>query len=155
MIWAVTINNVSEALAISRAAASVGLSVKLFFTLDSTHKLKSGPSLSLATDAQASAARPDSYGINCSHPAEFNPALENRAWADRIRLLRLNAAAMDKISLCKLERIEEGDPEELGKTMGDLATRYPNIDIWGGCCGPWDKHFDCTAHYVRKARITT
>ena len=25
--------------------------------------------------------------------------------------------------------------------MDDLATRCPNIDIWGGCCGPWDKHF--------------
>jgi homocysteine S-methyltransferase len=117
MIWAVTINNVSEALAISRAAASVGLSVKLFFTLDSTHKLKSGPSLSLATDAQASAARPDSNGINCSHPAEFNPALEpaleNGARADRIRLLRFNAAAMDKSSLCTLGRIEDGDREAL------------------------------------------
>ena len=91
MIWAATINNVSEAVGISRAAASARLPVNLSFTLDSTHKLKSGPSLKEAieaTDAQARAARPDSYGINCSHPAEFNPALENRAWVDRIRLLR-------------------------------------------------------------------
>jgi hypothetical protein len=30
---------------------------------------------------------------------------------------------MDKISLCTLGRIEEGGPQELGKTRDDLATR--------------------------------
>ena len=154
-VWAATINNVPEAVGIARAAASAGLPVNMSFTLDSNHRLKSGPSLKEAieaTDAEAEDAKPDSYGINCSHPVEFDPALEDGAWADRIRLLRPNAAAMDKISLCKLGHIEEGDPEALGKTMGELATRYPKIDIWGGCCGTWDKHFDRIAHYVREAR---
>jgi hypothetical protein len=59
---------------------------------------------------------------------------------------------MDKVSLCQLGHIEEGDPEELGRMMGDLARRYPDIDIWGGCCGTWDKHFDRIAHYVGEAR---
>ena len=48
--------------------------------------------------------------------------------------------------------LEEGDPEELGRLMGQLAKRYPHIDVWGGCCGTWDKHFDRIAHYVRAAR---
>ena len=26
------------------------------------------------------------------------------------------------------------------------------IDIWGGCCGTWDKHFDRIAFHVGKAR---
>jgi len=155
MIWAATINNIPEAVGISRAAAAAGLPVNMSFTLDSTHRLKSGPSLREAieaTDAEAGAAKPDSYGINCSHPVEFEPALESGSWAGRIRLLRPNAAAMDKISLCRLGHIEEGNPEELGKEMGSLAARYPHIDIWGGCCGTWDKHFDRIAHYVQKAR---
>ncbi|KEO56475.1 homocysteine S-methyltransferase family protein [Thioclava pacifica] len=155
LIWAATINNIPEAVGISRAAARVGLPVNMSFTLDSSHKLKSGPSLREAieaTDAEAGAARPDSYGINCSHPLEFEPALEPGDWARRLRSLRPNAAKMDKVSLCKLGHIEEGDPEELGQMMGDLARRYPDIDIWGGCCGTWDKHFDRIAHYVRKAR---
>ncbi|SMX23380.1 homocysteine S-methyltransferase family protein [Boseongicola aestuarii] len=155
MIWAATINNIPEAVGISRAAAAAGLPVNISFTLDSNHKLKSGPSLKEAvetTDAIAGVSRPDSYGINCSHPVEFEPALEDGAWTDRIRLLRPNAAAMDKVSLCRLGHIEEGDPEELGKSMGDLATRYPAVDIWGGCCGTWDKHFDRIAHYVQRAR---
>lgn len=155
LIWAATINNVPEAVGLSRAAAAVGLPVNLSFTLDSSHKLKSGPSLKEAieaTDAEAADARPDSYGINCSHPMEFEPALDPGDWTRRIRSLRPNAAKMDKVSLCKLGHIEEGDPEELGQQMGDLARRFPDIDIWGGCCGTWDKHFDRIAYYVSAAR---
>ena len=48
--------------------------------------------------------------------------------------------------------IEEGDPVELGEMMGDLARRYPNVDIWGGCCGTWDKHFEEIARSVTEAR---
>ena len=155
IVWAATINNVPEAVGIARAAASAGLPVNVSFTLDSTHRLKSGPSLREAietTDAQAGPARPDSYGINCSHPLEFEPALEPGDWTRRLRSLRPNAAMMDKVSLCQLGHIEEGDPEELGRMMGDLARRYPDIDIWGGCCGTWDKHFDRIAHHVGEAR---
>jgi len=155
LVWAATINNVPEAVGISRAAATIGLPLNLSFTLDSTHRLKSGPSLKEAieaTDAEAGDARPDSYGINCSHPVEFEPALEPGAWTSRIRSLRPNAAKMDKVALCRLGHIEEGDPEDLGRLMGGLARRYPDIDIWGGCCGTWDKHFDRIAHYVGAAR---
>src|SRR6056297_3054104 len=155
LVWAATINNVPEAVGIARAAASAGLPVNISFTLDSNHRLKSGPTLKEAikeTDAHAGAARPDSYGINCSHPLEFEPALEPGDWARRIRSLRPNAAMMDKVSLCQLGHIEEGDPEELGRMMGDLARRYPDADIWGGCCGTWDKHFDRIAYHVGEAR---
>ena len=155
IVWAATINNLPEAVGIARAAAWVGLPVNMSFTLDSTHRLKSGPSLKEAveeTDRRAGEARPESYGINCSHPVEFEPALEPGTWTDRIRLLRPNAAKMDKVSLCKLGHIEEGDPVELGQMMGALARRYPNVDIWGGCCGTWDKHFYEIAKAVNKAR---
>jgi methionine synthase I (cobalamin-dependent) len=36
--------------------------------------------------------------------------------------------------------------------MGDLARRYPHLDIWGGCCGTWDTHLDEIARNVRAAR---
>ena len=127
LVWAATINNIPEAVGISRAAARVGLPVNMSFTLDSTHRLKSGPSLKEAveaTDAEAGAARPDAYGINCSHPVEFEPALEPGTWAQRLRLLRPNAAKMDKVSLCKLGHIEEGDPEELGRLCAFLCSSH-------------------------------
>lgn len=155
LVWAATINNVPEAVGIARAAAWAGLPVNVSFTLTSDHKLRSGATLKEAveeTDRIAGDARPDSYGINCSHPVEFEPALAPGDWTSRLRLLRPNAAKMDKVSLCQLGHIEEGDPDELGQMMGDLAARYPGIDIWGGCCGTWDTHFDRIAVAVRQAR---
>jgi len=143
MAWAATFNNVPEAVGVSRAAAKIGIPVCVSFTLTSDHRLRSGPSLREAvemTEAQTGDARPMGYGINCSHPLEYDPAIEPGGWFDRIRSIRPNAAMMDKIALCKLNHLEEGDPPDLAQHMGELARRYPHIDIWGGCCGTWDKH---------------
>lgn len=103
-------------------------------------------------DAEAGEARPDFYGINCSHPLEFEPAIEPGEWFRRVRSLRPNAAAMDKISLCKLGHLEEGDPAELGRQMGALAKRHPHLDVWGGCCGTWETHLDEIARNVKAVR---
>ena len=156
LIWAATINNVPEAVGISRAAATAGIPVNISFTLTEDHRLRAGPSLADAvvqTDAHSGPdAQPDSYGVNCSHPLEFEPALEAGAWQDRLRSFRPNAAAMDKIALCKLNHLEEGDPQELGQQMGDLARRFPQADIWGGGCGSWDRHLALIAPAVMQAR---
>ncbi|MEP7244891.1 MAG: homocysteine S-methyltransferase family protein [Gammaproteobacteria bacterium] len=151
---AVTFNNIPEAVGVARAAKRLGVPLNISFTLDSDHRLKSGPSLKEAVeriDAEAGEARPDFYGINCSHPLEFGPALEPGDWILRLRSLRPNASAKDKIELCKIGHLEEGDPKDLGEQMGALARRYPHIDIWGGCCGTWDRHLREIARNVRAA----
>lgn len=126
------------------------------FTLDnSTSRLASGLTLKdaiEAVDAQTGDDRPDFYGINCSHPLEFMPAIEPGTWFERVRCLRPNAAMMDKISLCTLGHLESGDPPVLGELMGGLARQYPHIDMWGGCCGTWDAHLDEIARNVQMAR---
>ncbi|MFT3907131.1 MAG: homocysteine S-methyltransferase family protein [Steroidobacteraceae bacterium] len=152
---AVTFNNVPEAVGVARAAARLQMPLYISFTLDSNHRLKSGPTLKEAieaVDAAAGGARPDFYGINCSHPLEFGPALEPGAWMDRLRCLRPNASSKDKMELCSLGHLEDGDPVDLGRRMGDLARRWPQIDIWGGCCGTWDRHLNEIARNVRAAR---
>lgn len=159
LIWAATINNIPEAMGIARAATSAAIPVNISFTLTSDHHLRSGDSLAAAVRATDAACgsdnRPDSYGVNCSHPLEFEPALGNGDWQDRLRSFRPNAAAMDKIALCKLNHLEEGDPQELGQQMGALARRYPQADIWGGCCGSWDRHLGHIAPAVMAARRVT
>jgi methionine synthase I (cobalamin-dependent) len=45
-----------------------------------------------------------------------------------------------------------GDPPTLGELMGALARQYPNIDVWGGCCGTWDTHLEEIARNVSTAR---
>lgn len=156
LVTAMTLNSVDEAVGIARATARLDLPLGISFTLDSgTSRLKSGPTLREAieaTDEQAGDARPDFYGVNCSHPIEIEPALEPGDWIRRIRMLRPNASAMDKIALCKIGHLEEGDPEDLGRRMGELARRYPHIDIWGGCCGTWEKHLGHIVREVARAR---
>jgi hypothetical protein len=98
-----------------------------------TRRLASGPTVKEAIetiDAQTRDDRPAFYGINCSHPLEFMPAIEPGAWFERVRCLRPNAAMIDKISLCTLGHLESGDPVELGELMGGLARQYSHIDMW-------------------------
>lgn len=155
LVNAMTLNNVEEAVGIARAAHRAGLPVLLSFTLDCSSRLKSGPSLREAIEAvdeRTGEARPDFYGINCSHPQEFAPALEPGDWMLRVRSIRPNAAKMDKISLCRLGHLESGDAVELGHELGELARRYPHLDVWGGCCGTWDTHLEQIAGQVRRVR---
>jgi homocysteine S-methyltransferase len=156
LVEAMTFTSVPEMVGLSRAASNAGLSLSVSFTLDnSTRQLPSGPTLKEAIetiDAQTGGDRPAFYGINCSHPFEFMPAIEPGRWFERVRCLRPNAAMMDKISLCTLGHLESGDPVELGELMGGLARQYPHIDMWGGCCGTWETHLDEIARNVSAAR---
>ncbi|MBJ8345691.1 homocysteine S-methyltransferase family protein [Antrihabitans sp. YC2-6] len=156
LVEAMTFSSVPEVIGLSRAAARVGLPLGVLFTLDSTtRRLATGPTLKEAIeaiDAEAGADRPTFYGINCSHPLEFMPAIEPGDWFERVRCLRPNAAMMDKISLCTIGHLEAGDPAQLGQLMGDLAAQYPHIDMWGGCCGTWETHLDEIAQNVQIVR---
>ena len=156
LVEAMTFNGVPEVIGLARAASRSGLPLAVSFTLDhNTHRLVSGPTLKEAIetiDAQTGEGRPAFYGINCSQPLEFMPAIEPGEWFERVRCLRPNAAMMDKISLCTLGHLEMGDPPMLGELMGGLARQYPHVDIWGGCCGTWDIHLDEIARNVRSAR---
>ncbi|MEH6478277.1 MAG: homocysteine S-methyltransferase family protein [Sneathiella sp.] len=154
LVWAATFNNIPEAIGVSRAAAQAELPICISFSLDSNNRLNSGPTVKQAietVDFETGDAKPDFYGINCSHPLELEPALEAGDWFKRVRNIRPNAVLMDKISLCKLGHLEEGDPVELGQQLGDLARRYPHIDIWGGCCGTWETHLDHIATNISAA----
>ncbi len=155
LVWAATFNNIPEAIGVARAAAKIGIPLSVSFSLDSQHQLNSGPTLKAAietVDAETGDLRPDFFGINCSHPVEFEPAIEPGNWFERVRSLRPNAAKMEKASLCSLDHLEDGDPVELGQQMGDLANRYPHLDIWGGCCGTWHTHLDEIARNVKQFR---
>ena len=79
-------------------------------------------------------------------------ALAPGTWLERLRCIRPNAAAMDKIALCKLGHIEDGNPVELGRQMGGVAERFPWMDIWGGCCGTDHRHLAEIARNVKAVR---
>lgn len=130
---AMTFNNIPEAVGAARAAARIGIPLSVALTLDSTHRLRSGPTLGeavTAIDAQTGVDAPDYYLVNCSHPLEYEPALEDGAWMGRLRGVRPNASKMEKIALCKLDDIEDGNPVELATQLSSLHARYPHMDVF-------------------------
>ena len=147
---AITFNNIPESVGVARAAARIGVPLGISLSLDSSSKLNSGPSLVEAITAidKETDQSPEFYMINCSHPFEYELAIEPGDWINRVRGVRPNASKMEKIALCKLGHLEEGDPVELGELCGNLARRYPHMDVWGGCCGTWNSHLDEMAKNV-------
>ena len=141
---AMTFNNIRESIGVAKAAAKIGVPLAISFIVNSESKLDTGQSLGEAIttiDAETNHA-PEFYSINCCHPIEYEPAIESNDWINRVRGVRPNASKRDKIALCQLGHLEDGDPVELGQQCGDLARRYPHMDIWGGCCGTWDNHLN-------------
>lgn len=95
---------------------------------------------------------PAYYMINCTHPTEFAPALTSGDWTGRLGGFMPNAVAVETLSLCKLGHLEDGDPEQLGGEMADLARRFPHINVWGGCCGTDARHIGQITRQVAGAR---
>jgi homocysteine S-methyltransferase len=155
MAVAATFNNVPEAIGVIRAANKAGIPIGVSLTLTPEGRLRSGPSLREAVETIDTATDGGAawFGTNCAHPLEFEPALADAGpWLDRLRYIRPNAARMDKIALCSLGHLEDGDPVELGGQMGEVARRLPMADILGGCCGTDERHLSEIARNVNAAR---
>lgn len=154
LVIGITFNNIPESIGFVRAAQDVGIPVGISLTLTPEGVMRSGPSLQQAVEEIDAATDGAAawFGTNCAHPVEFEPALNGGAWTDRLRYVRPNASKMDKIALCKLGHLEDGDPEELGGQMADLKRRFPQADILGGCCGTDERHL---GEIARRAREVT
>ncbi|WP_020680200.1 homocysteine S-methyltransferase family protein [Marinobacterium rhizophilum] len=143
MAIALTFNNVPEAVGVIRAAEALGMPLGVSLTLTTEGRLRSGPSLREAVEAidEKTGGAAAWFGTNCAHPLEFTPALADVGpWLERLRYVRPNAVRMEQIALCKLGHLEDGDPLELGRQMGEVARRHPQMDILGGCCGTDERH---------------
>ena len=148
---ALTFNNVAEAVGVARAAHRINIPLSISFCLTTDSVLDSGHILKDAiemVDAETGGSV-EFFMVNCVHPIEFVPAFDNEgSWISRIRGIRPNASKMDKISLCKLGHLEDGDPAELGDQIGKFFEHFPHMDVLGGCCGTWDRHLDQMAKAV-------
>jgi len=150
-ITALTFNQVDEAVGLVRAAQKSDLPVVVSFSLGDDGTLKTGPAFGEAIEAvdQATDNGPAYYMINCTHPVDFAPAFDVPGdWTNRLGGIRPNASSLDHGVLCQLGHLEEGDPDELGQQMADMARRFPQINVWGGCCGTDYEHIDKIATAV-------
>ncbi len=156
-VTAATFSSVEEAIGVARAAKAAGMPIVISFFVKQGGRLSGGEKLEEAISKvdEATGSAPAYYMINCTHPTEFEPALTPGDWTLRLGGLMPNAVAMDTLSLCKLGHLEDGDPEELGGQMADLARRFPHIHVWGGCCGTDGRHIGEIARQVGAARQAT
>lgn len=150
LAWGFTFNDEQESIGLARAANAIGVPAAVSFTLTSDAHVHSGSTLADAINTvdAATDGSLEFFAINCSHPVEFGPALTEGAWTDRLRAFRPNASKMEKIALCQIGHLEEGEPPDLASMMGDLSKRYPQVDIWGGCCGTGAEHLNLIAEAV-------
>jgi S-methylmethionine-dependent homocysteine/selenocysteine methylase len=154
LVTALTFSSVEEAIGLARAAKSAGLPVVISFIVARGGRLKGGETIEDAisrVDA-ASGDTPAYYMINCTHPTEFEPGLTEGRWNGRLGGFMPNAVAMETLDLCKLGHLEDGDPEELGGQMATLARRFPQVNVWGGCCGTDSRHIGRITRQVGDVR---
>lgn len=154
MITAATFSFEKEAIGVAKAAKALNIPLVISFTTSDDGNLLSGGTIGEAIRAvdNATDSSPVYYMINCSHPTEFEPILSDENWISRISGFMPNAAASEKLSLCSLGHLEDGDPEELGHQMAALAKRYPHMTVWGGCCGTDSRHLGQIAKRVKEVR---
>lgn len=152
-ITALTFNHVDEAIGLVRAAQKLDIPVVVSFSLGADGRLKTGPAFgeSIESIDAATGNATKYFMINCAHPVDFAPALENPDdWIQRLGGIRPNASSLDHGLLCQLGRLEEGNPTELAGQMAEIGERFPHINVWGGCCGTDFEHIDKIAGAVLK-----
>jgi S-methylmethionine-dependent homocysteine/selenocysteine methylase len=145
LVTAMTMNYVEEAIGIVRSAQAASMPVVIAFTVETDGKLPTGQSLQAAI-AQVDAATdnaPIYYMVNCAHPTHFADVLTtDAAWIGRIRGIRANASSRSHAELNEAPDLDEGNPTELGQQYRDLRSKFPNLNVLGGCCGTDDRHVE-------------
>ena len=143
MVSAFTMTTVAEALGIVLAARRHGLPVVISFTLETNGLLPNGATLQEAIETvdAATGEAPAYYMINCAHPTHFPRTLESGGdWVRRIRGIRANASKRSHAELDSAPDLDAGDPVELGRQYHDLRRTFPQLRVFGGCCGTDHRH---------------
>ena len=144
-ISALTLNYSEEAIGITRAAQEAGMPVAISFTVETDGRLASGESVSEAIAAVDidSGWYPEYFAINCAHPTHLAEGM----WGDdvvrqRLRGLRANASRCSHAELDQSDTLDDGNPEELGRQLGDLRRANTQLAVLGGCCGSDIRHIE-------------
>jgi len=137
IVTALSLSSSKEAIGIVRAARSAGLPSAISFTVRKDHRLGNGESLRAAIETvdEATDSAAAYFMINCSHPVDFGPVLVDEEWATRIHGIRANASKEEHSLLSTLDHLDEGEPDALAAEYASLKSRFPHMNVFGGCCG--------------------
>ena len=150
LVSAFTLTYPEEAIGIVRAADRCEIPALISFTVETDGALPSGVSLSEAIERvdEETQGGPASYLINCAHPYHFVRTLTDDPWGLRLRGVVVNASRCSHAELDEAEQLDDGNPDELGQQLGDLAERFPHFNVFGGCCGTDLRHMRRIAENV-------
>lgn len=153
---ALTMTSVDEAIGIVLAARDHGLPIIVSATVETDGRLPDGSGLGefverVDRDTDGHALF---FMANCAHPTHVESTLAAAAetsapWLRRFRGLRANASTKSHEELDASTELDAGDPDDLGKRMAELRTRY-ELSILGGCCGTDASHIGAIARGCRK-----
>lgn len=154
-VTAVTMTYPEEAIGLTNAAADLGISSVIAFTVETDGTLPVGGTLAEAiarVDTEADQP-PAYYMINCAHPDHFWGSLKHGDWLRRIGGVRTNASRMSHAELDEAKELDAGNPEEFGMLHSVLADRLPNLKVIGGCCGTDHRHIDAAGRCWHASKI--
>lgn len=143
LVSAITMTNINEALGVAKAAKAAQMPCVISFTLETNGRLPTGDQLAdaIITVDAATGNGPAYYMINCAHPAHFDHILQAGApWMTRLRGIRANASTRSHKELDNAPELDIGNPVELGGQYRALLTKFPHINVIGGCCGTDHRH---------------
>lgn len=143
IVTALTLTGVGEAIGIAMAATDVGIPYALGFTVETDGRLPDGTTVAAAVaavDAVDAVTPPEYFLLNCAHPSHIDKGVDDGAWRDRIRGLRVNASALSHAELDESEELDAGDPARLAEDVAALRVSLPAVGIVGGCCGTDARH---------------
>jgi S-methylmethionine-dependent homocysteine/selenocysteine methylase len=144
LVTAMTMTNVEEATGVVLAARDVNMPVAISFTVETDGRLPTGQPLPEAIDAvdSLSGRWPAYYMINCAHPDHFERQLAAGRWMHRLRGVRANASRRSHAELDAATELDSGNPVELGGDYARLRSRFPWLNVLGGCCGTDIRHVE-------------
>lgn len=144
MVTAATMTNCSEAIGVARAARKAGMPVVISFTVETDGRLPTGQPLNQAIEDVDAATGdwPAYYMVNCAHTTHFDGVLEDGDWLRRLRGIRANASRLSHAELDEAEVLDDGDPVAFGAEYAALRSRFPWINVLGGCCGTDHRHIE-------------
>jgi homocysteine S-methyltransferase len=143
MVSAITMNTISEAAGIARAAKAAEMPCVVAFTVETDGRLVHGATLreAIETVDEMSDGHPLYFMINCAHPSHFEGALAaGEAWMSRVHGIRANASAKSHQELDESTELDAGDIVDLGRRYRNLTRSFPSMRILGGCCGTDHRH---------------
>ncbi len=156
LVSAITMTYAEEAIGVVRAARAAGMPAVVSFTTETDGRLPSGQPLAaaIAQVDDATGAAPAYYMINCAHPTHFEAALRGggERWVRRIRGIRANASAKSHAELDACTELDAGDPADLARRCAALQRAFPQLTIFGGCCGTDHRHIGAIGEACRRGR---